>query len=99
MKRKLCSVLLALCMVLTLLPVSAMADDGAEASQVATQLPLAVDGVVTLESDTSISATALQSAIANGLEINLNSKTLTITSAGSVSIPKGKTVKFYNGTI
>lgn len=29
MKRKLCSVLLALCMVLTLLPVSAMADDGA----------------------------------------------------------------------
>lgn len=31
MKRKLCSVLLALCMVLTLLPVSAMADDGAPA--------------------------------------------------------------------
>lgn len=29
MKRKLCSVLLALCMVLTLLPVSAMAEDGA----------------------------------------------------------------------
>lgn len=33
MKRKLCSVLLALCMVLTLLPVSAMADDGAEAGE------------------------------------------------------------------
>ncbi len=101
MKRKLCSVLLALCMVLTLLPVSAMADDGApaEAEQVATELPSAMDGVVTLASDTSISAAALQSAIANGLEINLNSKTLTITSAGSVSIPKGKTVKFYNGTI
>lgn len=31
MKRKLCSVLLALCMVLTLLPVSALADDGAPA--------------------------------------------------------------------
>ncbi len=30
MKRKLCSVLLALCMVLTLLPVSAMAEDGAD---------------------------------------------------------------------
>ncbi len=101
MKRKLCSVLLALCMVLTLLPVSAMAEERtpAEAEQVATQLPSAEDGVVTLESDTSISAAALQSAIANGLEINLNSKTLTITSAGSVSIPKGKTVKFYNGTI
>lgn len=101
MKRKLCSVLLALCMVLTLLPVSAMAEDGApaEASQVATQLPSAVDGVVTLESDTSISATALQSAIANGLEINLNGRTLTITSAGTVTVPEGKTVKFYNGTI
>ena len=33
MKRKLCSVLLALCMVLTLLPVSAMADDGAPAGE------------------------------------------------------------------
>ena len=101
MKRKLCSVLLALCMVLTLLPVSAMAEERtpAEAEQVATQLPSAEDGVVTLESDTSISAAALQSAIANGLEINPNSKTFTITSAGSVSIPKGKTVKFYNGTI
>ena len=43
MKRKLCSVLLALCMVLTLLPVSALAEDGA-----ATSLPDAVDGVITL---------------------------------------------------
>lgn len=33
MKRKLCSVLLALCMVLTLLPVSAMAEGGAEAGE------------------------------------------------------------------
>lgn len=33
MKRKLCSVLLALCMVLTLLPVSALADDGAPAGE------------------------------------------------------------------
>lgn len=101
MKRKLCSVLLALCMVLTLLPVSALAEERtpAEAEQVATQLPSAEDGVVTLESDTSISAAALQSAIANGLEINLNGKALTITSADTVSVPEGKTVKFYNGTI
>lgn len=33
MKRKLCSLLLALCMVLTLLPVSAMAEGGAEAGE------------------------------------------------------------------
>lgn len=33
MKRKLCSVLLALCMVLTLLPVSALAEGGAEAGE------------------------------------------------------------------
>ena len=77
MKRKLCSVLLALCMVLTLLPVSAMADVGApaEAEQVAAELPSATDGVVTLASDTSIPAAKLQSAIADGLEINLNCKT------------------------
>lgn len=88
-------------MVLTLLPVSAMAEEGtpAEAEQVAAELPSAVDGVVTLASDTSIPATKLQSAIADGLEINLNGKTLTITSADTVSVPEGKTVKFYNGTI
>lgn len=101
MKKKLCSILLALTMVLTLLPVSAMAEDGApaEAEQVATELPSAVDGVVTLASDTSIPAAKLKSAIADGLEINLNGKTLTITSADTVSVPEGKTVKFYNGTI
>lgn len=37
MKRKLCSVLLALCMVLTLLPVSALADVGAEAPAAETE--------------------------------------------------------------
>lgn len=88
-------------MVLTLLPVSALAEDGtpAEAEQVAAELPSATDGVVTLASDTSIPAAKLQSAIADGLEINLNGKTLTITSAGTVTVPEGKTVKFYNGTI
>lgn len=101
MKKKLCSILLALTMVLTLLPVSALADVGtpAEAEQVAAELPSATDGVVTLASDTSIPAAKLQSAIADGLEINLNGKTLTITSAGTVTVPEGKTVKFYNGTI
>lgn len=101
MKKKLCSILLALTMVLTLLPVSALAEDEApaEAEQVAAELPSATDGVVTLASDTSIPAAKLQSAIADGLEINLNGKTLTITSADTVSVPEGKTVKFYNGTI
>lgn len=101
MKKKLCSILLALTMVLTLLPVSALADVGtpAEAEQVAAELPSATDGVVTLASDTSIPAAKLQSAIADGLEINLNGKTLTITSAGTVTVPEGKTVKFYNGII
>lgn len=101
MKKKLCSILLALTMVLTLLPVSALAEGGApaEAEQVAAELPSATDGVVTLASDTSIPAAKLQSAIADGLEINLNGKTLTITSAGTITVPEGKTVKFYNGTI
>ncbi len=101
MKKKLCSILLALTMVLTLLPVSALAEGGApaEAEQVAAELLSATDGVVTLASDTSIPAAKLQSAIADGLEINLNGKTLTITSAGTVTVPEGITVKFYNGTI
>lgn len=53
MKRKLCSVLLALCMVLTLLPVSALAEE--VAPQAATKLPAAVDNVITLTEDVSLS--------------------------------------------
>lgn len=76
MKRKLCSVLLALCMVLTLLPVSAMADDGA-----ATSLPDAVDGVITLTKDVRL----------NG-DVNLDLTGKTVTTAGhTIFVDSGTT--------
>lgn len=94
MKRKLCSVLLALCMVLTLLPVSAMADDGAEASQVATQLPLAVDGVITLTEDVALSQAA---SITENTVIDLAGHTLSRNGGMLLDIYGNVTIK--NGNI
>lgn len=94
MKRKLCSVLLALCMVLTLLPVSAMADDGAEASQVATQLPSAVDGVITLTEDVALSQAA---SITENTVIDLAGHTLSRNGGMLLDICGNVTIK--NGNI
>lgn len=94
MKRKLCSVLLALCMVLTLLPVSAMADDGAEASQVATQLPSAVDGVITLTEDVALSQAA---SITENTVIDLAGHTLSRNGGMLLDIYGNVTIK--NGNI
>ena len=61
MKRKLCSVLLALCMVLTLLPVSAMAD--VADTQSATSLPAADEnGVITLMENVTLTSTFVVNA-------------------------------------
>lgn len=91
MKRKLCSVLLALCMVLTLLPVSAMAEDGAPAeaepeyvAQIGNQgyatlaeaVEKANDGdTITLLSDTTVSTPIV---INKTLTLNLNNKIVTV---------------------
>ena len=94
MKRKLCSVLLALCMVLTLLPVSAMAEGGAEASQVATQLPSAVDGVITLTEDVALSQAA---SITENTVIDLAGHTLSRNGGMLLDIYGNVTIK--NGNI
>lgn len=91
MKRKLCSVLLALCMVLTLLPVSAMAEDRAPAeaepeyvAQIGNQgyatlaeaVEKANDGdTITLLSDTTVSTPIV---INKTLTLNLNNKIVTV---------------------
>ena len=83
MKRKLCSVLLALCMVLTLLPVSAMAEGGT-----ATSLPNADEnGVITLTEDVTLTSTFVVNA-EQDLTLDLNGYSLT--NAGTVILNNGR---------
>ena len=83
MKRKLCSVLLALCMVLTLLPVSAMAEGGT-----ATSLPNADEnGVITLTEDVTLTSTFVVNA-EQDLTLDLNGYSLT--KAGTVILNNGR---------
>ena len=96
MKRKLCSVLLALCMVLTLLPVSALAEERtpAEAEQVAAELPSAVDGVITLTEDVALSQAA---SITENTVIDLAGHTLSRNGGMLLDIYGDVTIK--NGNI
>ena len=86
MKRKLCSVLLALCMVLTLLPVSAMAD--VADAQTATSLPAADEnGVITLMENVTLTSTFVVNA-EQDLTLDLNGYSLT--NAGTVILNNGR---------
>lgn len=86
MKRKLCSVLLALCMVLTLLPVSAMADEAD--TQSATSLPAADEnGVITLMENVTLTSTFVVNA-EQDLTLDLNGYSLT--KAGTVILNNGR---------
>lgn len=86
MKRKLCSVLLALCMVLTLLPVSAMADEAD--TQSATSLPAADEnGVITLMENVTLTSTFVVNA-EQDLTLDLNGYSLT--KAGIVILNNGR---------
>ena len=86
MKRKLCSVLLALCMVLTLLPVSAMADEAD--TQSATSLPAADEnGVITLMENVTLTSTFVVNA-EQDLTLDLNGHSLT--KAGTVILNNGR---------
>ncbi len=85
MKRKLCSVLLALCMVLTLLPVSALAEE--TDTQSATSLPAAVDGVITLTEDVTLTSGFVVNADQD-LTLDLNGHSLT--KSGTVILNNGR---------
>lgn len=86
MKRKLCSVLLALCMVLTLLPVSAMAEE--TDTQSATSLPAADEnGVITLMENVTLTSTFVVNA-EQDLTLDLNGHSLT--KSGTVILNNGR---------
>lgn len=101
MKQKLCSILLALTMVLTLLPVSALADGGT-----ATSLPDAVDGVITLTEDVELTnglnyATDV-TIVLNGHTItrtNGQKTALMITNGATMTIDGSVAGSAINGTI
>ena len=114
MKKKILAVFLSLCMAMSLLPVTALAAETGEntpSTQATTKLPEAVNGEITLEDDTSLAVTELQSALtsayanATSLTIDLNEKKLTITGATTtgantwIEVPEGKSLTFQNGEI
>lgn len=88
MKRKLCSVLLALCMVLTLLPVSAMAVDGAPAGDDAAPVETPAAGNVAKIGDKEYAT------LAKAVEAAESGATITLLSdvTASTTIPAGKTI-------
>lgn len=101
MKQKLCSILLALTMVLTLLPVSAMAEGGT-----ATSLPDAVNGVITLTEDVTLTN---ELNYKENVTIVLNGHTITrtngqktalmITNGATMTIDGSVAGSAINGTI
>ena len=104
MKKKLCSILLALTMVLTLLPVSALADEAD--TQPATSLPAAVDGVITLtknvELTNELNYTTDVTIVLNGHTItrtNGQKTALMITNGATMTIDGSVAGSAINGTI
>ena len=89
MKRKFFAVFLSLCMVMSLVPMAALAapEDG---NQAATKLPEAVDGVITLNEDVTLGKerVSIETSIST---IDLNGHTLTaqISVAGNLTIKDG----------
>lgn len=87
MKRKLCSVLLALCMVLTLLPVSAMADDGAPAGESTPAETPAASNVAKIDDQEYATLADAVNAAESGATITLLSDV-----TASTTIPADKTI-------
>ena len=101
MKKRLLTVLLAVCLVVALGTVTAMAAD---------TLPAPTDGVITLEEDVTMQASAIQSALetlytdTDAIVIDLAQHTLTITqpddTAGTgIRITQGNSLTIRNGSI
>ena len=71
MKRKILSLLLALCLVVGMVPVAASAETS--------KLPAAKNGVITLEEDVAVSSLTLPSESGGTITYDLNGQTLTYT--------------------
>ena len=74
MKRKFFAAFLSLCMVMSLVPMTALAAENDESGTPSTQLPDPVDGVITLETDTTLQSTTID----EDTVLDLNGKTLTL---------------------
>ena len=74
MKRKFFDAFLSLCMVMSLVPMTALAAENDESGTPSTQLPDPVDGVITLETDTTLQSTTID----EDTVLDLNGKTLTL---------------------
>ena len=81
MKKRLLTVLLAVCLVLALGTVSALAVD---------TLPTPTDGVITLEDDVEVNSIPLNET--GETVIDLNGHTLTYTGAGTIAVNSGQTL-------
>ena len=94
--KRILSIVLAVAMIVGLFPIAAFADEGNETSADAISLPPAVDGVITLEKDTTISTLTLNETGAT--VIDLNGKTLTYT-GGTVSPKNGQVLTFKDSSV
>lgn len=121
MRRKLLSVVLCVCMMLTMVPFAFAAGDSTTELNISsgvggyeTSLPGAIDGTITLTKDTALTGGPASNATPeeinsnvwteffnsnSNLTIDLNGKTLCITTGGSICVPEGKSFTIKNGTI
>ena len=114
-KRKLISIMLTISMMLTLFPFAAFAEEGEQAgaeqtqqepaqpTDVATQLPAAQNGVITLEKDVELSATHEFSQDVtlklNGHKITAKDKRALWVKAGTLTIEGQGTITSVNATL
>lgn len=91
-KRKLISIMLTVSMMLTLFPFAAFAEEGApvqgqtQQEEVATQLPEAVNGVITLEKDVELAATH---EFSQNTTLNLNGHNITANDVRALWVKAG----------
>lgn len=121
MRRKFLSVVLCVCMMLTMAPFAFAAGDSTTELNISsgvggykTSLPGAIDGTITLTKDTVLTGGPASNATPeeinsnvwtelfnsnSNLTIDLNGKTLCITTGGTICVPVGKSFTIKNGTI
>lgn len=121
MRRKFLSVVLCVCMMMTMAPFAFAEGDSTTELNISsggggyeTSLPGAIDGTITLTKDTALTGGPASNATPeeinsnvwtelfnsnSNLTIDLNGKTLCITTGGTICVPEGKSFTIKNGTI
>lgn len=94
--KRVLSIVLAVAMIVGLFPVAAFAEGG-EPATVDKSLPAAVDGVIKLENDTTISTLTLSGT--GETVIDLNGHTLTYNSNSAITIGDDQTLSFIDSSV